>query len=152
MTNSNSFKFYNEYHLNPINKMFHLIGIPLIILSVINFSNYFSLVFNYNNINHSLSLKRLLITYYQIYYLSYGIFPGFVMIVYFELLNIINNSLNLSFRNTAIIFTLSWILQFIGHYIEGRKPAILDSISQSLLGAPIFSLVPLIPSLKKYLL
>ena len=74
------------------------------------------------------------------------------MIFYFELLNIINNNLNLGFRKTAIIFVLSWILQFIGHYIEGRKPALLDSISQSLLGAPIFSLVPLIPSLKKYLL
>ena len=132
--------------------MFHLIGIPLIILSVINFSNYFSLIFNYDNIEYSISLKRLMITYYQIYYLSYGIFPGFVMIFYFELLNIINNNLNLGFRKTAIIFVLSWILQFIGHYIEGRKPALLDSISQSLLGAPIFSLVPLIPSLKKYLL
>ena len=37
------------------------------------------------------------------------------------------------------------------HFIEGNRPALTDSIVQAFLGAPIFSLTPIIPNLKKYL-
>lgn len=37
------------------------------------------------------------------------------------------------------IFTVAWILQFIGHgKFEGRAPALLDNLMQALLLAPLF--------------
>ena len=43
-------------------------------------------------------------------------------------------------KNSAIIFLFGWIMQFVGHYIEGRRPALIDSISQAFATAPLFSL------------
>lgn len=46
-------------------------------------------------------------------------------------------------KNSTIIaggiFTIAWILQFIGHgKFEGRAPALLDNLMQALLLAPLF--------------
>lgn len=34
-------------------------------------------------------------------------------------------------------FVLGWIIQFVGHYYEGRKPAFVDDISGLIIG-PLF--------------
>ena len=77
------------------------------------------------------------------------------MLLYFWLLNWITYWLSTNKKLTNIqimqLFILSWGFQFLGHFIEGKKPALMDSISQAFLGAPIFSLTPIIPSLKSYL-
>ena len=40
------------------------------------------------------------------------------------------------------IHVVAWILQFIGHGVfEGRAPALLDSLDQALLTAPLFVLL-----------
>ena len=151
MNITNSFQFYNQYHLNPINKLFHLIGIPMIIVSFMTFTNNISFYYYFNSNKYTFNIKRLIILFYQLYYLSYGLLPGIIMIIYFEFLNFYSNYINLSKKKTLILFVSSWVLQFIGHYIEGKKPALIDSIGQAFLGAPIFSLTPIIPFLKYYL-
>ena len=35
---------------------------------------------------------------------------------------------------------IGWILQFIGHYIEGNRPALVDNLSAAFLTAPMFTL------------
>ena len=45
------------------------------------------------------------------------------------------------------LFTFAWTMQFIGHYIEGNRPALLDSVSQAFLQAPLFTVSTLFPSL-----
>src|SRR5690606_12986311 len=40
------------------------------------------------------------------------------------------------------LFVVGWIIQFIGHYFEGRKPAFLDDISGLIIG-PLFVVVEL---------
>ena len=40
------------------------------------------------------------------------------------------------------MFALGWTMQFIGHAIEGRKPALFDSLSQAFTAAPLFSIQP----------
>jgi len=34
---------------------------------------------------------------------------------------------------------VAWTLQFFGHYIEGNKPALLDSLSSTIFQAPLYS-------------
>ena len=38
-------------------------------------------------------------------------------------------------------------MQFVGHYIEGKRPALMDSLSQAFLEAPVFSLEYMFPGL-----
>ena len=44
------------------------------------------------------------------------------------------------FLYTISLFILSWVAQFIGHYIEGKRPALLDNLSQAFIDAPLFSM------------
>ena len=41
----------------------------------------------------------------------------------------------------------AWISQFIGHYIEGNRPALLTSLSQAVFQAPLFTLEYIFPNL-----
>lgn len=44
----------------------------------------------------------------------------------------------------GLIHILSWTLQFIGHGVfEGNRPALMDSISQAFIAAPLFSYLDL---------
>ena len=48
---------------------------------------------------------------------------------------------------SLIIFILSWIGQFYGHIIEGNRPALMTSIKQSFLEAPLFTVEYIYPNL-----
>tara|TARA_B100001559_G_scaffold320622_1_gene333417 strand:- start:99 stop:593 length:495 start_codon:yes stop_codon:yes gene_type:complete len=154
-----TFQFYQAYHTHPVNKFFHLMGIPSIILSLMVFLKDFYVIYNgYGPIMTKpliafwgLSLKNIVSGLYCIYYYKFGFFPGVVMHIYFTLLNIIAEKGNISYRFASYLFIVSWFLQFTGHFIEGNRPALMDSIGQAFLGAPIFSLIPIVPRLKNYL-
>lgn len=151
--------FYKFYHQNPINKWIHFFCIPMIILSFIIYLKDFYLLYesHWYMIRHRITyykfkLINFILLYYIYSYFEIGILMGFIMTFYFYILNSIANSLILIFvekvyKLAHIMFFGGWILQFIGHYIEGRKPALLDSISQAFFQAPLFSLEVLIPSL-----
>ena len=38
----------------------------------------------------------------------------------------------------------AWVLQFVGHYIEGRKPALLDGLTQAFTIAPLFTVIEIL--------
>ena len=40
----------------------------------------------------------------------------------------------------CLIMIFAWGAQFFGHYIEGNRPALMDSLSAAFLTAPMFSL------------
>ena len=50
-------------------------------------------------------------------------------------------------KHSIIMFTCAWIMQFLGHAIEGNKPALLTSLTQSIFQAPLFTLEYVYPSL-----
>ena len=146
-----TFVFYDSYHRHPINKMLHLLGIPSIILSSLVLLQNFR-IHHKNMPDFNLTLSSLVMVFYCFYYYSYGIYPGIVMHVYLTLINLIQHNIGLNNKNASYIFIMSWGLQFIGHFIEGNRPALTDSIGQAFLGAPIFSLTPVVPGLKQYLI
>ena len=40
------------------------------------------------------------------------------------------------------LFVLGWVIQFVGHYYEGRKPAFIDDLTGLIVG-PLFVVVEL---------
>ncbi len=157
----NELSFYKYYHQNPINKWIHFFCIPMIVLSIILFLDDFYIVcekiffYRKKKISYKFKLINFIIIYYTYSYFKIGFFIGVLMMVYFTSLISLANFMiiNIPKHNlhiiTRLLFFGGWILQFIGHIIEGRKPALLDSIVQSFFQAPLFSFEVLLPQLFK---
>ena len=88
----------------------------------------------------------LLIPVYSVYYFSWGLNIGVIMTLYLMALELLAEAFNgfmkkrVLLKYNSIVFVLAWVLQFVGHYIEGAKPALMDSVSQAFMVAPLFSL------------
>ena len=155
--NMSAFEFYQQYHNNFFNKLCHLIGIPFIILSFMTFFKHIVLTKKENMVKklsiprYHFPLNRLIMLGYVIYYTTYSIYLGLIMLFYFELLYFFRNYKDFSYTTALYLFISSWLLQFLGHFIEGKRPALVDSIGQAFLGAPLFSLETILPQIKNYI-
>ena len=147
--------FYNEYHKNFWNKIIHMIFIPMIVLSVRILLSEFYIgqpFFNWPGLSLKIKfgLGRLMSQIYTIYYFTYGWYPGFVMLIYFTWIEAIfyyiNDNIKRKYFLAFCMFTMGWTMQFIGHGIEGSKPALFDSLSQAFTAAPLFSIQAFLPN------
>lgn len=133
---------YEFYHQHPVNKVIHFVAIPLIALTTTNFLDELVKI---NMFNSRFSLvKWVTIVTYIYNYSRISTTTGFVMSYYFMILNQLSKKWKKNdrkwIRNSLIVFILSWVVQFLGHYIEGRRPALIDSISTAFFEAPLFSI------------
>tara|TARA_B100001248_G_C27317840_1_gene425259 strand:+ start:424 stop:774 length:351 start_codon:yes stop_codon:yes gene_type:complete len=90
-----------------------------------------------------INFTNLIISIYVfLYSLNFGLFIGLLMLAYFLILRYLSNNIyKLKINNIEkYLFVLGWVFQFIGHYIEGNRPALIDSLSQAFFQAPLFSL------------
>ena len=66
------------------------------------------------------------------------------MMLYFYVLRSLADYIGLHYENSSNIgwfmFVFGWIMQFIGHYIEGRKPALFDKYISVFFEAPLYTL------------
>lgn len=147
-------EFYNDYHQNTINKIIHMIFIPMIVLSVRILLSEFYIgqpFFNWPGLTSKIKfgIGRLLSHIYCIYYFTYGWYQGLVMLVYFTWIEAayyyIHDNIPRKYFLAFCMFALGWTMQFIGHAIEGRKPALFDSLSQAFTAAPLFSIQAFLP-------
>ena len=119
---------YESYHTHPINKGIHLMAIPTIVFSSYNLLSLFQIGLKIKNtFEMNIGLHKLLM-YLMLYnYLSYGIKSFLVMNVYFYVISKISKiymkNVKNSVKNSLYFFVYSWILQFIGHAVEGSRPA-----------------------------
>ena len=140
---------YSFYHQNPINKGIHFFCIPMIVLTSMNFLDEVKLYKFKDNIRkyiskNNLTLRDLIKLFYYYYYISDSLNTYIIMFFYLEFLEIISEKWKVYdknwMKNSIKMFVLSWLMQFLGHAIEGRRPALLDSISSAFLEAPLFSI------------
>lgn len=132
---------YAAYHRDPRNIATHFIGIPMIVLAVgILTSRPVFMVAGF-----PLSLAVLLVGAFVAYYLLLDLGLGVLMGVLMAALLVV--SAWAAQQSTPVWLTLGvggfvvgWILQFIGHIYEGRKPAFVDDITGLVIG-PLFVFV-----------
>jgi len=133
-------KSYGSYHQSKANQIMHMVGIPLVIASLLMISNWFVISFMHHG---SVQLSWMLVALMCIYYLQIDTKAAVIMTVVYIALNflMILVAMPLTPRMQIIIalalFIIGWVLNFIGHGIEGKKPAFLDNLLQTLI-APVF--------------
>lgn len=129
---------YAAYHRDPRNILTHFVGIPLIVLAVAVLLSRpgFWLAGLW------CSPALLVSVAAACFYLRLDLGLGLLMSALLALCLCAGQAL--AGQSTAVwlcsgvgAFVLGWVIQFIGHYYEGRKPAFIDDISGLIIG-PLF--------------
>lgn len=129
-TIENWFSKYGESHQNIMNKKIHYVCVPLILYSILGLLD---LIIVYAGF----SLAWALILIVAPFYLYLSLILGFLTILVSGLMclsfELFPHS-SLQFFFCLFIFIISWIMQFIGHKIEGKKPSFFEDILFLLIG------------------
>ncbi|ESP90368.1 DUF962 domain-containing protein [Pseudoalteromonas luteoviolacea] len=138
---------YALYHRDKRNIRTHLVGVPLIVFAVIMLT-YIPL-FEFSQFEVTLSV--ILIGAVGAYYFYLSAWLGLIMIAIlatgYALTTVLSSQIMLfgvpmsGFYAIGVgIFLFGWVVQFIGHHFEGKKPAFVDDLMGLLIG-PLFVLV-----------
>ncbi|TMP41280.1 hypothetical protein CWB96_17990 [Pseudoalteromonas citrea] len=132
---------YAIYHRDERNILSHFIGVPLIVLAVI-----WLLYIPMQNVkNVTLTPALFIIFSVSVYYIWLEVKLGCVMVCCLAAGYITAQSSYLYFSGieqwfyamACILFLIGWVIQFIGHYFEGKKPAFVDDLMGLIIG-PLF--------------
>lgn len=126
------FKEYEVSHQNPTNVAIHKIAVPVIffcVLAMLSWIKVGPVVW----LNLAVCITPLVLGYY--YFLSpklasivtAAIIPMHGLIYYF-------GSSGLFAPTVVALFVLAWIMQFVGHHIEGKKPSFIQDLLFLLIG------------------
>lgn len=121
---------YGESHRHPANELIHVICIPAIIFS------FLGLLWSLHPLA-ALAVTMISLIYYLRLSVTFALgmlaMSGFML----WMLSLLPQAHVLSI--SLAVFVVSWIGQFIGHKIEGKKPSFFDDLRFLLIG-PLFVL------------
>jgi len=133
---------YAHYHRDRRNIATHLVGIPLIFLAV----GVLLLGPSWEVADQTVTLAWAMWALTSLWYLSRGdvllgvatsVVNGLLIALAHEVPPVAQ-ALGLAVWQAGLgLFVIGWLLQFIGHYFEGRKPAFVDDLVGLLVG-PMF--------------
>ncbi|MFT3843052.1 MAG: DUF962 domain-containing protein [Myxococcaceae bacterium] len=129
---------YANYHRDPRNIATHIFGVPMIVLAVTAFLS--RPAFDLGGFTFSPAWVAVALS--TIFYLRLDLRFGLTMGA------LLSGSALLAARLAALptaswliasvaLFGIGWVIQFVGHYYEGRKPAFVDDLVGLLVG-PLF--------------
>ena len=129
------FADYASYHQTPGNKLFHRLGIPLIMLTLIG-------MLARAGVGHLNAAVALIVVSELIYFMLEWRLAVVMLIVsvafYFA-------GWAIPFWVNVALFVLGWIFQFIGHSVyEHKSPAFLKNVLHLLVG-PLWILNDVVP-------
>lgn len=140
------FAEYAESHQNPKNKTIHWICVPLIFFSILGFISLIpspQILLKYFGYISVVTVFAMLLV--SLFYLRLSWKIAIIMFILIFVLEFFLFRINTSFPYKTCwliygsIFILSWIGQFYGHKIEGKKPSFLKDLQFLLIG-PIWLL------------
>ena len=129
---------YGESHKNGTNKLIHWICVPAIFFSIVGLVSIIPFPWEiniYEGINLSWALIALVLV--LLYYVSLSVSLSLGMLLFSIGCIFLCSKINVSMYALWIyigIFAFSWVSQFIGHNIEGKKPSFLQDIQFLLIG------------------
>lgn len=151
------FSFYGAYHTNPINQWIHIVCVPVLLSTGLLFFSYIPILSPRSSSRSLLSpssSSRMdasvpIAVAYGTYYLYLSPSPlgiagvGMVSGLYAMAHALKSSAMGaLVWKPAIVVHVLSWVAQFYGHgHYEGRKPALIDNLFQSIFMAPFFVLI-----------
>ncbi|MEI8593643.1 Mpo1 family 2-hydroxy fatty acid dioxygenase [Photobacterium sp. Hal280] len=131
---------YARYHRSKRNIRTHFVGIPLIVFAVICL--FARVVFTLGGIE--LNGAYVAVALSVLYYVRLSLPMGLMMAVVLSVMIIAALPIAalpvLGWLGFSLsLFFLGWVIQFIGHYFEGKKPAFVDDLAGLIIG-PLFVL------------
>lgn len=129
---------YAAYHRDPRNLLSHFIGIPMIVLAVAALLSRPGMDVSGLWLSPVALVALASVLFYLRLDLRFGALMGAVLLLCVWV------GAQLAQQTTAIwlsagvgLFVVGWIIQFVGHYYEGRKPAFVDDLTGLIIG-PLF--------------
>lgn len=129
---------YAEYHRDRRNIATHFVGIPLIVLAVAELLSRPGLELAGLWLSPAALVAAAAAIFYLRLDLRYGLLMSALLLLslwFGAALAVQSTTLWLSVG--VVLFVIGWIIQFVGHYYEGRKPAFVDDLMGLLVG-PLF--------------
>ena len=118
---------YEKNHQNPINEAIHMIAIPLIMFSILGVTAAFDIFLEY-----------ILVGIAFLYYLKLSKTAALLMLVWLLIyLGLVVLLKPYIIEISVLLFAFGWILQFLGHFIEGKRPSFFEDLRYFLIG-PLF--------------
>ena len=144
--------FYGAYHHNTVNKWIHIICVPILVFTALIWLSQpttMPLLFQFPItmpwfIPTTVTPAWIIAMFYTGYYMLLEPFAGMLYAPFMTAMVIGAHMFNMTFNHDAGMYALvlhitAWVLQFVGHGVfEKRAPALLTSLVQALLLAPLF--------------
>lgn len=133
---------YAAYHRDGRNILTHFVGVPMILFAVVILLSRPAWMLGGSGMVISPAVVAALAAtvYYVLLDMRYGIALALVLGLMLSLgAWLAQQSLWMWLGWGVGLFVVGWIIQFVGHYWEGRKPAFMDDIAGLLIG-PLFVL------------
>lgn len=133
-------QWFDEYsisHQNSTNKLIHYICVPAIYMTV--FGLLWSIPFPDIGAPEWINWATILAIPVLLFYFLLSASIGVGMTVYSVVVSLFiwwwqQSNLISVLSMSVIVFIVAWILQFVGHHIEGKKPSFFKDIQFLLIG------------------
>ncbi|MBP9152642.1 MAG: DUF962 domain-containing protein [Flavobacteriales bacterium] len=132
------FSEYSESHQNETNQLIHWIFVPLIFLSVLGMLWDVKLPIELDfmggeQLNVSMIVSLLVFAYYLS--MSFTISVGMLVVSSIGMIGCYFYDGPISvWILSLVVFVISWIFQFVGHKVEGKKPSFFTDLEFFLVG------------------
>lgn len=129
---------YAKYHRDPRNILTHLVGVPMIVFAVIVLLSRPNFVVLDYTLSPAVLGYLIAMAFYLRLNLTFGLIMAILMGSGVYIASIVASlSFSIWLISGAGLFILGWIIQFVGHHYEGKKPAFVDDLVGLLIG-PLF--------------
>jgi uncharacterized membrane protein YGL010W len=131
---------YAAVHRDWRNKATHFVGIPIIVFSLLLVLSLWRFELLGREWTMSLAVAIAAVLGWMALDLGIGLVMALLMAVAWfaaEALAGALGSTSAVWMAFIALFVVGWALQFVGHYYEGKRPALLDNIFQAFIG-PMF--------------
>ena len=118
------FAEYGSYHRDRRNRALHEIGIPLIVLGIMALLVPLRI--------GPIDVVEIIVALLFVFYLRIDVPSALVALAGYAVLYAI--ALRIPWWLALVTFVAGWILQFIGHAYEGKKPAFTTNLVHLLIG------------------
>lgn len=131
---------YASYHQNKTTRYAHRLGVPLLVFSLMIFLGYVHIIIPGVIATNLAALATLLMVIYYFrlsWQLTLALMPILVFLLWLASWFNANGPDKINLWVFLITFVLGAAFQLYGHYVEGKKPAFMDNLSQALI-APLY--------------